>query len=203
MGARYIFGNKNFGNVSHMLSNITSEIISNPYKLENILGMVRTFAPLASVQTVGKINTFLPTVERISSILGMYSFLNKAQNYAPIQSLADKPTMEKVTSLISNGNIPISKILAQPIIAKNMEKVIGAVASNFINNSIKNGNLDQMISGLMSQMNNNSNNNNNINNQQTNTNNTTENNKNIDLNSILQMLGPILNNINTNNNDKQ
>lgn len=191
MGARYIFGNKNFNNVTHMITNYATGIISNPYQFENILGMVRTFAPLTSVQTVGKINMFLPLVEKFSSILGMYSFLSKAQNYAPIQSLGNKPPMEKVTALISNGNIPLTKILAQPIIAKNMDKIIGSVASNFINSSLKNGNLDQMLSGLMSQMTNNSNSSNT--NSTENTEGSNANNS-FDISSILEALGPILNN---------
>ena len=176
MGARYIFGNKKINNVTHMITNFASGIIANPYQLENILGMVRTFAPLTSVQTVGKINTFLPLIEKFSSILGMYSFISKAQNYAPIQSLGNKSTMEKVTTLITNGNIPITKILAQPIIAKNMDKIIGTVTSSFLNNSMKNGGLDQMLAGLMGQQ--------------------TDNNANnsFDLNSILEALGPIINN---------
>ncbi len=191
MGARYIFGNKNINNVTHMITNYASGIISNPHQLESTLGMIRTFAPLTSVQTVGKINLFLPLVEKFSSILGIYSFLSKAQNYAPIQSLGDKPPMEKVTSLISNGNIPLTKILAQPIIAKNMDKIISTVTSNVINNSMKNGNLDQMLSGLMNQMSSNQNNNN--------ANSTSENvennaNNSFDMNSILEILGPILNN---------
>lgn len=191
MGARYIFGSKSFSNITPMITNFASGIISNPYQLENILGMVRTFAPLTSVQTVGTINTFLPLVEKFSSILGMYSFLSKAQNYAPIQSLGNKPPMEKVTSLISNGNIPIAKILAQPLISKNMDKIISSVTSNLINSSIKNGNLDQMLSGLMSQMTNNSSNNNTNSAEKSEENNS---NNSFDLNSILEALGPILNN---------
>lgn len=191
MGARYIFGSKSLSNITPMITNLASGIISNPYQLENILGMVRTFAPLTSVQTVGTINTFLPLVEKFSSILGMYSFLSKAQNYAPIQSLGNKPPMEKVTALISNGNIPIAKIFAQPLIAKNMDKIISSVASNFINSSMKNGNLDQMISGLMGQMTNNSNNNNTNSAEKPEGNNS---NNSFDINSILEALGPILNN---------
>ena len=187
MGARYIFGNKGIKNTTHMITNVVSGIVSNPYQLENILGMIRTFAPLTSVQTVGKINTFLPLVEKLSSILGMYSFISKAQNYAPIQSLGNKPPMEKVTALISNGNIPITKILAQPIISKNIEKIVGSVASSFISNSLNSGNLDQVLSGLMGQMSNNTN---------VNTTEKTENstNNSFDINSILEALGPILNN---------
>ena len=185
MGARYIFGNKNLSNITHMVTSFASGIISNPYQLENTLGMVRTFAPLTSVQTVGKINTFLPLIEKFSSSLGMYSFISKAQNYAPVQSLGNKPPIEKVTSLITNGNIPLTKILAQPIIAKNMDKIVNSVASSFINNSMKNGSLDQMISGLMGQMSNN-----------TGSSEQTEGNANnsFDLNAILEALGPILNN---------
>ncbi len=190
MGARYILGNKSFSNITSMATNLVTGFISNPYQLENILGIVRSFAPLASVQTVSKVNTFLPIVEKFSSILGMYSFLSKAQNYAPIQSLGDKPVMEKVTALISNGNIPITKILAQPVFANNINKIIASVASTFINNSIKNGGLDQILSGLMGQMSGN-NTSNTENSEQGNTN------SNFDISSIMEALGPILNN-NTN-----
>lgn len=194
MGARYILGNKSFSNITSMATNLVTGFISNPYQLENILGIVRSFAPLASVQTVSKVNTFLPIVEKFSSILGMYSFLSKAQNYAPIQSLGDKPVMEKVTALISNGNIPITKILAQPVFANSINKIIASVAGTFINNSIKNGGLDQILSGLMGQMAGNSTSDT-ENSEQGNTN------SNFDISSILEVLGPILNN-NTNSNPK-
>lgn len=194
MGARYILGNKSFSNITSMATNLVTGFISNPYQLENILGIVRSFAPLASVQTVSKVNTFLPIVEKFSSILGMYSFLSKAQNYAPIQSLGDKPVMEKVTALISNGNIPITKILAQPVFANSINKIISSVAGTFINNSIKNGGLDQILSGLMGQMSGN-NTSNTENSEQGNAN------SNFDISSILEVLGPILNN-NTNSDPK-
>ena len=194
MGARYIFGNKKINNVTHMITNFASGIIANPYQLENILGMVRTFAPLTSVQTVGKINTFLPLIEKFSSILGMYSFISKAQNYAPIQSLCDRPLMEKVTTLVSNGSIPISKILAQPIISQSIGKIIASVAGSFISNSLKNGSLDQILSGLMGNM---------SNNNSTNTGNSSQNNSsqnnpnsNIDIGSIIETIGSLFNNTN-------
>lgn len=198
MGARYIFGNKKFSNVTHMLSNVTSGIISNPYKLENTLGMIRTFAPLASAQAVGKINLFLPMVEKFSSILGMYSFLNKAQNYAPIQSLSNKPPMEKITSLIANGNVPIGKILAQPIISKNMDKIVSAVAQNVMSSSLKNGGLEQMLASVLNNMPNNTTNNSNNTTNNNSSNNSSE--SNIDINSMIQMFGSILNNSNTTSN---
>lgn len=190
MGAKYIFGNKNFNDITGIATNFITGIISNPQQLENILGIVRGFAPLASAQTVTKINTYLPIVEKISSIVGMYSFLNKAQNYAPIQSLGDKPLMEKVTTLVSNGNIPISKILAQPMISQAIGKIIASVAGSFINNSIKNGGIDQILSNLMGNMSNN--------NSTTNTENSSQNNanSNLDIGSIIETIGSIFNNNN-------
>lgn len=192
MGAKYIFGNKNINNITSIATNFITGIMSNPQQLENILGIVRGFAPLASAQTVVKINTYLPIVEKISSIVGMYSFLNKAQNYAPIQSLGDKPLMEKVTTLVSNGSIPISKILAQPIISQSIGKIIASVAGSFINNSLKNGSLDQILSSLMGNM---------SNNNSTNTGNSSQNNSsqsntnsNIDIGSIIETIGSLLNN---------
>ncbi len=190
MGAKYIFGNKNFNDITGIATNFITGIISNPQQLENILGIVRGFAPLTSAQTVSKINTYLPIVEKISSIVGMYSFLNKAQNYAPIQSLGDKPLMEKVTTLVSNGNIPISKILAQPMISQAIGKIIASVAGSFINNSIKNGGIDQILSNLMGSMSNN--------NSTTNTENSSQNNanSNLDIGSIIETIGSIFNNNN-------
>lgn len=99
-------------------------MISDPYKLETTLGVVRTLAPLTSSNTVNKINFFLPFVEKFSSILGMYSFINKAQNYAPIQSLGDKQPMEKVGALMNSNSLPIASMIAKPLISKNMDKII-------------------------------------------------------------------------------
>jgi hypothetical protein len=187
MGAKYVFGNKNINNITSIATNFITGIMSNPQQLENILGIVRGFAPLASAQTVVKVNTYLPIVEKISSIVGMYSFLNNAQNYAPIQSLGDKPLMEKVTTLVSNGSIPISKILAQPIISQSIGKIITSVAGSFINNSLKNGGLDQILSGLMGNLSNN-NSTNTGNSSQSNTN------SNFDIGSIIETLGSLFNN---------
>lgn len=189
LGAKYIFGNKDFNSIKGLATNLITGIISNPQQVESILGIVRGFAPLASAQTVVKINTYLPIVEKISSIVGMYSFLNKAQNYAPIQSLGDKPLMEKVTTLVSNGNIPISKLLAQPIVSQTIGKIIASVAGNFINNSIKSGGLDQILSGLIGNMSNN-NSTNSENSAQNNTN------SNIDIGSIIETIGSLFNNNN-------
>lgn len=78
----------------------------------------------------------------------MYTFLNRAQNYAPIRSLGGKTTTEKVSALISNGNIPVGKLLAQPLIANNMDKIISSVAKN----AIGNGNINDLISSMASQL---------------------------------------------------
>jgi len=42
--------------------------------MENIIGLVRTAAPLTSTQTVSKVNTYLPIFEKVSTLLGMYTF---------------------------------------------------------------------------------------------------------------------------------
>ncbi|QSX07008.1 hypothetical protein JYG23_06360 [Sedimentibacter sp. zth1] len=196
IGARYIFGNKNFGNATHMLSNVAGSIVSNPYKIESTLNVVRMLAPLTSAKTVSKINVFLPIIEKFSSILGMYSFLNKAQNYAPIQSLSDKPPLEKISALISNGNIPIGKVLAQPLIAKNMDKIVGQVVQGLVANSLKDGNMEQMISSLMSEMSSNSNSKN-MSTQETaaaNKDNSENGNSQLDIGKLIEMFGPLLNN---------
>ncbi len=187
IGAKYIFGNKSFTNITSTATNLITGVMSNPHQLENILGLVRGFAPLASAQTVVKINTYLPIVEKISSIVGLYSFLNKTQNYAPIQSLGDKPLMEKVTTLVSNGSIPISSILSQPIISQSISKIITSVAGSFISNSLKNGNLEQILTSLMGNISNN-NNTSKDNNSQSNTN------TNTDIGSIIETIGNLFNN---------
>lgn len=90
--------------------------------MENLIGMIRTFAPLTSPQTVSKVNTYLPAVEKASTLLGMYSFISKAQNFRPIQAIDAKTPADKVTALLKNGNIPVTKLMAQPLIAENMQK---------------------------------------------------------------------------------
>lgn len=112
--------------------------------MENIISMVRTFAPLTSTQTVSRINTYLPAVEKVSTLLGMYSFLSRAQNFRPIQTLDAKTPVDKITALLKNGNIPVTKLMAQPLLANNMDKIVGAVAMNMA----KNGGLNEILSSL-------------------------------------------------------
>ncbi len=127
-------------------------------------------------------------VEKISCIVGIYNFLNKAQNFSPIQSLGDKPLVDKVSALVSNGNIPISKIISQPIISQAISKIIASLAGSFLNNSVKNGNFDQILSGLMKNLNNNNGNSTNSSSSQNNEN------SNIDIGSIIETIGSIFNN---------
>jgi hypothetical protein len=47
----------------------------------------------------------------------MYSFINRAQNYAPITALDAKTPVDKITALLKNGNIPIAKLMAKPLLA--------------------------------------------------------------------------------------
>lgn len=197
--------------LSHTVSNTVTGLVQNPYKMEGILGAVRTVAPLTSVSTCNTINGILPFVERISSVVGMYSFLNKAQNYQPIQSLSDKPTMEKITSLISNGNIPITSILAMPLVKNNMDKLIGALAKNVVNNSMKNGNMNDLFSSFANQMGNGNSNGNNIDmsklmemagpilSMMNSSQSDGSNNNNIDINAIMSMMQPFINSMNSNN----
>ena len=123
---------------------MASGILQDPAKMENIIGMVRTFGPLTSPQTVSKVNTYLPLVEKASTLLGMYSFISRAQNYRPISALDAKTPADKVTALLKNGNIPVAKLMAQPLIAGNMDKIMGAMAMNMA----KNGGLNDMLSSL-------------------------------------------------------
>lgn len=136
--------------LSGTTKNLTAGLISDPHKMENLIGMVRTFAPLTSVQTVTKVNTYLPLFEKASTLLGMYSFLSRAQNFRPIEPLNAKNPQDIVSSLMKNGNVPIGKILTQPLIANNMDKIIGSIATNMLkngglNNLLKNNGLSEML----------------------------------------------------------
>lgn len=142
MGSNQLNGS--LSKLSSTTKSFTRGILQDPGKMENIIGMVRTFAPLTSAQTVSKVNTYLPPVEKVSTLLGMYSFLNKAQNFRPIQALDAKNPVDKITALMKNGNIPLAKLLAQPLLANNMDKIIGALATNMV----KNGGLNEMLSSM-------------------------------------------------------
>lgn len=130
---------------------MASGVLKDPAKMENLIGMIRTFAPLTSPQTVSKVNTYLPAVEKASTLLGMYSFISKAQNFRPIQAIDAKTPADKVTALLKNGNIPVTKLMAQPLIAENMQKIVSALAMNMA----KNGGLNEMLSSLTNSNNNN------------------------------------------------
>lgn len=138
--------------MSGVASGLTSNLLSDPHKIETVLGLVRTAAPLTSTQTVSKINTYLPIVEKLSTLYGMYLFLNRAQNFTPIQSLNAKTPMEKVTALITNGNIPVAKILAQPLISNNMDKIISSVAKNVIGSNLSGVGLDKIIGAMSKEL---------------------------------------------------
>jgi len=148
MAARYIFDGRQFNGLVTKLSGtsrtLAQGIIKNPEKMESLIGMVRNLAPLTSPQTVAKVNTYLPAVEKASTLLSMYSFLNRAQNYRPITALDAKTPLDKVTALLKNGNIPVAKLLAKPLITGNMEKIMSALAMNLA----KSGGLNEMLSSL-------------------------------------------------------
>lgn len=186
IAARYIFGNNKISGIASQLSvktkGLASGILSDPHRMENIIGLVRTAAPLTSDKTVDKINTYLPLIEKLSTLLGMYAFLGRAQNYAPIQSLNAKTPIEKVSALVSNGNIPIAKLLAQPIIANNMDKIMSSAAKNLINS----GNINEMMSALTK-------------NFSTSKQSEDSSDNNIDINSLMETFMPIINNIMTEN----
>ena len=180
--------------MSGVTKGLTSGLFSDPNKMENIIGLVRTAVPLTSAQTVSKVNTYLPIFEKASTLLGMYAFLNRAQNYTPLQSLSAKNPMEKVTALISNGNLPIGKMLAQPLIANNMDKIISSVAKEVIGPMIKNGNLNDMLSSLQFLGGTGGNKDDSKGN-----NNNGSNNGNMDINSLLETFMPLMNNFMSNN----
>lgn len=188
--------------LSGTTKNLTAGLMSDPQKIENIISMVRTVAPLTSEHTVSTVNTYLPLFEKVSTLLGMYSFLNRAQTFRPIQTLNAKSPVDMVTSLMKNGNLPVGKMLAQPLIANNMEKMMGTMAMNMfkngsmdellknvnINDIMKNGNISDMLSSFTknsgSSQDNNGNN---------------GNNGNIDLNSLMETFMPIINSMSASN----
>ncbi len=167
--------------------------------MENIISMVRTFAPLTSTKTVSKVNTYLPAVEKVSTLLGMYSFLSRAQNFRPIQTLDAKTPVDKITALLKNGNIPVTKLMAQPLLANNMDKIIGAVAMNMA----KNGGLNEMLSSLTKGNNSGLNellssltsNNNNGSNDPSSVSSDGNKNGNTDISKLMETFMPMLNNI--------
>lgn len=168
--------------LSGTTKNLTAGLISDPQKIENIISMVRTVTPLTSPQTVSKVNTYLPLFEKVSTLLGMYSFLNRAQTFRPIESLNAKSPADMITALMKGGNFPLSKMLAQPLIAGNMEKMMGAVAMNMmknvnINDMLKNGNINDMFSAFTKNSGNSP----------------SDSNSNIDLNSLMETFMPVIN----------
>ena len=139
--------------LSGTTKNMTSGLMADPQKLENILGMVRTVAPLTTTQTVTKVNTYLPPFEKLSTLIGMYSFLNKAQTFKPIEPMNVKSPVSMLSSLMKSGNMPLGKMVAQPLIANNMEKIMGTMASNMLKNNdlndmLKNTNINEMLSSI-------------------------------------------------------
>lgn len=179
--------------LSGVTKSLTSSILTDPSKMETIIGLVRTAVPLTSVQTVSKVNTYLPIFEKVSTLLGMYAFLSRAQNYTPIQSLNAKTPMEKVTALISNGNLPVGKMLAQPLIANNMDKIISAVSKDLIAPMIRNGNLNLNLNDIISSMSKQFSNDNSGDSQENGESNGENNN--MDLSSLMETFMPIMNNI--------
>lgn len=186
MAARYIFDGRQFNGLVTKLSGtsrtLAQGIIKNPEKMESLIGMVRNLAPLTSPQTVAKVNTYLPAVEKASTLLSMYSFLNRAQNYRPITALDAKTPLDKVTALLKNGNIPVAKLLAKPLITGNMEKIMSALAMNLA----KSGGLNEMFSSL------NKGDNNKIGEMLSSL---SGNKDNTDLNALLDTFMPIINNV--------
>lgn len=158
--------------------------------MESVINMVRTTAPLTSEKTISKINTYLPPLELMSTLIGMYSFLNKAQNFTPIRPLKGNTPMDKISALVTNGNLPIAKMMAQPLIANNMDKIMLSLAKN----AIGNGNINDLLSSMSKQFPQNQGNSNN----------------NTDLSSLMETFMPLINNImssqsndDNNNNDSE
>lgn len=139
--------------LSETTKNMGSNLMADPQKLENIISMLRTVAPLATPQTITKVNTYLPPFEKLSTLIGMCSFLNKAQTFRPIEPMSTKSPADKLSALMKNGNIPLGKMITQPIIANNMEKIMGTVVANMLksndlNDLLKNANINEMLSSI-------------------------------------------------------
>jgi hypothetical protein len=170
--------------LSGTTKNMTSGLMADPQKLESIISMVRTVAPLTTPQTVTKVNTYLPPFEKLSTLIGMYSFLNKAQTFRPIESMNAKSPADMMTALMKSGSMPIGKMIAQPLIATNMEKIMGTVASNMfkntdLNDMLKNVNINEMLSSISK----------NTGNKDA----SSSDNSGIDLNSLMETFMPIMN----------
>ncbi len=198
LAAKFIFGNTQMSGMVSKLSgttkNLTTGLLQDPQRVENIIGMVRTVAPLTSPQTVSKVNTYLPLFEKVSTLLGMYSFLNKAQTFRPIESVNVKNPTDMMTALMKNKNSPIGKMIAQPLIQNNVEKMMGTMAMNMIKNGglndmlkngglndmLKNGNLSEILSSLQTSKT------------------SAGNNSNIDLNSLMETFAPLISSMSQN-----
>lgn len=201
LASKFIFGNGQMSDMVSKLSgttkNLTTGLLHDPQKVENIIGMVRTVAPLTSPQTVSKVNTYLPLFEKISTFLGMYSFLSKAQTFRPIESVNIKNPTDMMTALMKNKNSPIGKMIAQPLIQNNMEKMMGTMAMNMIKNGglndiLKNGGLNDMLkSGGLNDMLKNGNLSDMLSSLQTSKG--SAGNNNLDLNSLMETFMPLLN----------
>lgn len=164
---------------------ITSGLLTDPHGIENLISFVRIATPLASTQTVSKVNTYLPTFEKMSTLLGMYSFLNRAQNYAPIEPISGNSAMDKVSALIKSGNIPIGKMVAKPLLSNNMEKMMSGMAMEMF----KNGNFNDILSTMANQFNSN---------QNSEKSNESSENNNMDFSSLIETFMPLLNNMTSN-----
>lgn len=202
MAAKYIFGSSQVSDIVSKLSgttkNLTNGLMSDPQKMEGLISMVRTVAPLTSVQTVTKVNTYLPLFEKVSTLLGMYSFLNRAQTFRPIEPLNSKTPQDMISALMKNGNIPVGKLLAQPLIANNMDKILSSVATNMLKNGglneiLKNGNIGEMLANenigdMLSSFNKNAGKG------------QSDKNNNIDLNSLMETFMPLISSMSNSNN---
>lgn len=170
--------------LSGTTKNLTNGLMSDPQKMENLISMVRTVAPLTSAQTVTKVNTYLPLFEKVSTLLGMYSFLSKAQNYRPIETLNVNSPTDMLTALMKNGNMPLGKMLAQPLISNNMEKMMGSMAMNMMKNGglndlMKNVNINDMLSAFSQ------------------SGNSSQEGSNLDLGSLMETFMPIISSMNS------
>ncbi|WP_318524680.1 hypothetical protein [Sedimentibacter sp.] len=169
--------------LSGSTKNVASSLMTDPHKVENMISMVRTFAPLTSSKTVTKVNTYLPAMEKVSTLLGMYSFLNRAQTFRPIETLNAKSPVEKMSAIIKNGNLPVGKMLTQPLLSNNMDKIMGTMAMNMF----KNGNINDILSSMANQASGD---------------NQDEGNENFDLNSLMETFMPLLNNLASNSTEQ-
>ena len=136
--AKYVFGQNNTSKIA--------SLASNPGTIENMVSVIRSAAPYTSKQMVNQVNVFLPILEQISSFLGLYSFIGKAQNYTPVNySNIDSP-VERLSKIMTNNSGDLIKLIS-PLLGGNLNNIIENLAQNALlgSNTLPNNTLPNSI----------------------------------------------------------